>query len=87
METREVSNYSHLKDTLTAENSGVSSCTPKVRPRSVMYTPKLDDEHLRPFHIVVPQPHLHFIRETKNTSKSSDVTPLDKKSGGNLIVT
>lgn len=35
-------------------HSGVSSWTPYVRPESLIYTPKWDDEHLRPFRARVP---------------------------------
>ena len=43
-----------LKETLTAKYNGVLPRTPKVRPKSEMYTPKQDDEHPRPFHMGVP---------------------------------
>ena len=36
--------------TLTTKYSGISSQTPQVRLESLIYIPKRDEEHLRPFH-------------------------------------
>ena len=38
-----------LNKTFTAKNDGILPRTPKVRPKSEIYTPKRDDEHPHPF--------------------------------------
>ena len=43
-----------LKETFTANFSGVLPEHPSVRPKSDIYTPKQDDENPRPFHMGVP---------------------------------
>ena len=43
-----------LKETLTAKYNGVLPRTPWVRSKSEIHTPKLDDEHPRPFHMGNP---------------------------------
>ena len=45
-----------LNKTFTAKYDGVLPRTPKVRPKSEIYTPKQDDEHLHPFHMQSPPP-------------------------------
>ena len=43
-----------LKETFTAKYNGVLPRTPWVRSKSEIHTPKLDDEHPRPFHMGNP---------------------------------
>ena len=38
-----------LNETFTAKSDGILPRTPKVRPKSEIYTPKWDDEHPHPF--------------------------------------
>ena len=42
-----------LNETFTAECNGVLPGTPYLRPKSKIYTPKLDEEHIGPFHMQV----------------------------------
>ena len=46
---------STLNNTLTAKKSGDSSCKPKVKLQYLIYSPKRDAQHPRPFDVkVVP---------------------------------
>ena len=45
-----------LNETYTAKYDGVLPRTPEVRPKSEIYTPERDDEHLHPFHMRSPSP-------------------------------
>ena len=45
-----------LNETYTAKYGGVLPRTPQVRPKSVIYTPKRDDEHLHSFHMPCSSP-------------------------------
>ena len=56
-----------LKETFTAKYNGVLPRTPEVRSKSEIYTPKLDDEHPRPFHMGNPPLHTPSSPEKKQT--------------------
>ena len=54
--------HRQTKDTVTFRlETYVLTKTPDVRPKSEIYTHKQDDEHPRPFHMIVPIRELNFV--------------------------
>jgi len=56
MTTLSSSSRAILNDNLMAENIGIPSSTPSAIPTSLIYTPKRNGEHTRPFHVGAPSP-------------------------------
>ena len=60
-----ISSRATLKDTSMAKNIAVPSWTPQGGPKSIIYTPKRDDEHPRHFRMGVPDfSNLHGKRKS-----------------------
>ena len=62
-----------------AKYYGVLPRTPKVRPKSEIYTPKRDGEHPHPFHMLSPlPPPPRGLNSDTGTSKGKNVYPSDQ---------
>ena len=60
-------------ETFTAKYNGVLPRTPYVRPKSEIYAPKRDNEHLQPFHMRSPSPGFAPLRQRRFDPKNSTV--------------
>ena len=70
-----------LNETFMAKYYGVLPRTPKLRPKSEIYTPKRDGENPHPFHTLSPLPHPPpppGLNSDTGTSKGQDFYPSDQ---------
>ena len=67
-----------LNETFMAKYYGVLPRTPKVRPKSEIYTPKRDGEHPHPFHMLSPLPPPRGLNSDTGRSKGKNVYPSDQ---------
>ena len=68
-----------LNETFTAKYDGVLPRTPKVRPKSEIYTPKRNDEHPHPFHMRNPPPGTLTLTAKNNIERIKAISVLMRR--------